>query len=179
MPKVNRERAQRVERQAYPGRLRARTDGCWRLRLSDDAGLTQFGVGEVELMPGASTGLYHWHEREDELVYVLQGQVVMVEGDKEHVLGPGDSAGFRAGVTVGHTFENRTDSPARILEIGLRHPEGETAHYPGFDMRYRREGSSSPVRFETLDGVELSPSDEVRRVEDPQNLKPRSPLDID
>ena len=177
MPKIDKSSAPRTERQAYPGRLLHRTDGCWKTRLGDAAGLTQIGVGEVELAPGSATGLYHWHEEEDEFVYVLDGEVVMVEGDKEHVLGPGDCAGWRAGVNVGHTFENRSDKPVRLLEIGPRMSETDTAHYPGYDMLYQRAGRN--IHFETKDGRTLSRDDEVARVDDPENLKPKSALDIE
>lgn len=69
----------RVERQAYPGRLRARTAGCWRMRLSDAAGLTQVGAGEGELAPGGGTTLLHWRENEDAFVYIREGEVSRVE----------------------------------------------------------------------------------------------------
>lgn len=160
MPKINRSEAERVERQAYPGRLRARTNGCWRTRLSDAAHLTQFGVGEVELAPGSATSLMHWHEGEDEFVYVLDGEVTLVEEQGgERVLVAGDSAGFKAGVANGHTLENRSDRPARVLEIGPRVVPDETAHYPGLDMLFRRINGA--VSFVTRDGVPLHRDDEV------------------
>lgn len=177
MPRIDRSSITPYHRQAYPGRLKKRTDGCWKLRLSDAGGLSQFGAGEVELAPGAATGLYHWHINEDEFVYVLEGEVVLVEADREHVLGPGDCATFRAGDRVGHTFENRSDRPVRLLEIGHRHPDGETAYYPGLDMVYRRDGDD--IHFETHDGEPLADDTEVDRRNDPVDLKPRSPLDID
>ena len=178
MPKIERDNIEPYHRQAYPGRLRKRTDGCWKLRLSDDAGLTQFGAGEVTLAPGASTGLYHWHVNEDEFVYVLEGEVVMVEGAVESVLRAGDSAAFRAGVNVGHTFENRSTEPVRLLEVGTRSLTGETAYYPGLDQVYRR--TTDGMHFESRDGRRIESTDEVRRLtDDPENLKPPSPLDIE
>ena len=159
MPKVDREAAHRYERQAYPGRLGHHTDGCWKTRLSDAVGLRQIGVGEVELLPGAATSLMHWHEHEDEFVYVLSGEVVLVEqAAGESVLKAGDCAGFPAGVPTGHTLENRSSLPARLLEIGTRAPR-ETAHYPGLDMIYRREGRK--VTFESRDGRPIGPGDDV------------------
>lgn len=177
MPKIDRDAATRYHRQAYPGRLRARTHGCWKTRLSDNAGLTQFGVGEVELAPGAATGLYHWHENEDEFVYVLAGEVVLVEGEEEHLMRAGDCAGFRAGDSLGHTFENRSDAPARLLEIGTRNPAGERVHYPGYDMAYRRKGGET--RFTTRDGRPLARTYEPARLADEAACKPRSTLDIE
>ncbi len=177
MPKIAKGSVEPFHRQAYPGRLRPRTTGCWKARLSDAGGLTQIGVGEVELAPGASTGLYHWHVGEDEFIYVLSGEVVMVEGDTELVLTAGDSAAFKAGTRVGHSFENRSDAPAHLLEIGRRLETGETAYYPGYDLVYRREGPET--RFETRDGRPLNETDEAARLEtDPEDRKPASPLDI-
>ncbi len=177
MPKIDRNTAPRVERRAYPGRLHPRTFGCWKTKLSDAGGLTQFGFGEVELAPGSATGLYHWHEADDELVYVLEGEVVMVEGGEETLMRAGDCATFKAGVNVGHTFENRSGAPARLLEVGPRGND-ETAHYPGLDMIYRRAPDNEQW-FQTKDGRRLAREDEVARVDDdPEDLKPKSPLDI-
>ena len=163
MPKVDRARADAYERQSYPGSLRERTNGCWKTRLSDQVGLSQIGVGEVRLAPGGATSLMHWHEGEDEFVYVLEGEVVLVEGDAELVLCAGDSAGWRAGVSVGHTIENRSSAPARLLEIGPRGGERETAHYSGLDMVYHRDGDA--VRFTTREGALLTSDHEPTKLD--------------
>ncbi|MEL7108451.1 MAG: cupin domain-containing protein [Pseudomonadota bacterium] len=137
MPKINRDQAHHYERQAYPGKLVHRTDGCWKTKLSDEAELTQFGVGEVELAPGSATGLLHYHNGADEMIYVLQGTVILVEEGQDDIeLSAGDSAAWKAGRTVGHTIENRSTAPARLLEIGSRPPE-DTAIYVGLDLMYR------------------------------------------
>ncbi|MEM9755453.1 MAG: cupin domain-containing protein [Pseudomonadota bacterium] len=116
MPKVDRKAAPRAERQAYPGRYLHRTDGCWKTRLGDAIGLTQIGVGEVELAPGSATGLLHYHTAEDEMIYVLAGEVTLVEeGRPDETLRAGDAAGWQANAKVGHTIENRSDKPARLL----------------------------------------------------------------
>ncbi len=167
MPKVDRATAPRTERQAYPGALIHRTDGCWKTRLGDAVGLTQIGVGEVELAPGSATGLLHWHEAEDEMIYVLEGEVVLVEEDGgEQVLGPGDAAGWPAAAGNGHTIENRSDRPARILEIGPRTAPFDRAHYVGYDMVYVRRGRD--ISFETRDGRKLSRDQKVRKTETPR-----------
>lgn len=160
MTVVDRNKADVYERQAYPGRFRARTNGCFKTRLSDAAGLTQFGCGEVKLKPGSATGLYHWHETEDEFVYVLEGEVVLIDDGAEHVLGPGDCAGFRAGDRRPHTFENRSNGPVRLLEVGWRNPSGETARYPGLDLVYHRDGAGA-VRFESRAGALYAADDDV------------------
>lgn len=146
MPKVDRALATRTERQAYPGDLIHRTDGCWKTRLGDQVGLTQIGVGEVELAPGSATGLLHYHVAEDEMIYVLEGEVVLVEeGQPDKVLKAGDAAGWPANAKVGHTIENRSDAPARILEIGPRTAPEDTAFYVGLDLKYHRTNSGITI----------------------------------
>jgi uncharacterized cupin superfamily protein len=94
--------------------------------------------------------LRHWHENEDEFVIVMSGEVVLREEDGETVLRAGDCAGFKAGVENGHAFENRTDEPVVLFEIGTRSPD-ETGHYPDVDLRYeKRDGV---VTFVHRDGT--------------------------
>lgn len=166
MPKVDRTAAPRTERRAYPGKLVERTRGCWKTRLGDPIGLTQMGVGEVELAPGSATGLLHYHHGADEMIYVLEGEVTLVEeGQEDRVLVAGDAAGWKAGETVGHTIENRSDRPARILEIGTRPPE-DTAVYVGYDLLYRaRNGTDIEIRSRA--GRTYQAGEEVPAVEDP------------
>lgn len=163
MPKVDRATAPRYERQAYPGKLVHRTDGCWKTKLSDPIGLTQMGVGEVELAPGSATGLLHYHHGADEMIYVLEGEVTLVEeGGAEEVLRAGDAAGWKAGDVVGHTIENRSDTPARLLEIGTR-PAEDTAIYVGLDLMYRaRYGADFTIR--SRGGRPYEAGEEVREI---------------
>jgi uncharacterized cupin superfamily protein len=104
-----------------------------RKRLGDAAGLSQFGVNLLRLPPGAWSSQRHWHEREDEFVYVLAGEVTLVSDAGEEVLRPGDAAGFKASDSDGHCLQNRSDGDALVLEIGSR-VAGETAHYSDIDM---------------------------------------------
>lgn len=166
MPKVDRDTAPRTERQAYPGNLVHRTDGCFKTRLGDPVGLTQMGVGEVELAPGSATGLLHYHFGADEMIYVLEGEVTLVEeGRAPETLRAGDAAGWRAGDTLGHTIENRSDKPARLLEIGTRPPE-DTAVYLGLDLMYRaRHGTEITIRSRA--GRAYAPGEEVPAYDDP------------
>lgn len=166
MPKIDREKALRYERQAYPGKLVHRTDGCWKTKLSDQVGLTQMGVGEVELAPGSATGLLHYHYGADEMIYVLEGTVTLVEeGQADRVLTAGESAAWKAGETIGHTIENRTEVPARILEIGTRPPE-DTAIYIGLDMMYRATNGSK-VSIRSRSGKAYQDGEDVPAIDDP------------
>ncbi len=104
-----------------------------RKKLGDAAGLAQFGVNLLRLPPGAWSSQRHWHTREDEFVYVLAGEVVLVTDDGEEVLSSGDAAGFKAGEPNGHCLANHSESDVLVLEIGTRVPDN-AAYYSDIDM---------------------------------------------
>jgi len=133
----------------FPGALREQLQGRWRQPLGDAVGLDQFGVNLCTIAPGARSAFNHWHESEDELIYVLSGNLVLVEGDTETPMGPGDAAGFKAGVAVGHHFENRSSETALLLEVGTR-AQGERCQYPGMDLLV--ETVNGTARVTTLSG---------------------------
>lgn len=131
----------------------ARTDGgdgqgnpCGPYRailFSDSGGLTQFGAFEEILPPGSSSSVKHWHAGEDEMVYVLQGEVTLHEGNESTVLRPGDAATFKAGAPVGHCLQNCSDTEVRYLVIGTR-SSGDVVTYPDHDrvLHFDRETGS-------------------------------------
>lgn len=111
-----------------------------RTRLGVAAGLTQFGVNKLTLPPGVWSSQRHWHMREDEFIYVLEGEVVLVTNAGEETLVAGDCAGFRAGEADGHHLQNRSDRVAIVLEVGT-HTEGvEVVDYPDIDLRAVPDG---------------------------------------
>ena len=112
----------------HPCRLRARR------RLGDAAGLTQFGVNLMCLPPGAWSSQRHWHTAEDEFVYMLEGELVLVTESGEEMLRAGDCAGFKAGVADGHHLQNRSQQNAVYLEIGSRQPATDGVTYPDIDL---------------------------------------------
>jgi uncharacterized cupin superfamily protein len=135
MPKIDVSALPWRSRTGYPEPLRDVVNGRERKAIGDAGGLVQFGVNFTRLKPGAATALRHWHEREDEFVYVLEGELVLVEDDGETVLGPGDAAAFKAGVPNGHHLVNRSGSDALLLEIGTRGTQ-ERCHYPDVDLAF-------------------------------------------
>ncbi len=104
--------------------------------LGDAAGLKNFGVNLVRLPPGAISSQRHWHSRQDEFVYVVDGELTLVTDSGEQILGPGMVAGFPAGVRDGHHLINRTRSDAHYLEVGDR-SDGDEVDYPDIDMLRR------------------------------------------
>jgi uncharacterized cupin superfamily protein len=93
-------------------------------------GMTQFGVNHVSLEPGSISALRHWHEAEDELVYVLSGELTLVDENGEHPLQAGCVAGFPAGVPNAHHLVNNSAGVATYLSIGARRPREDAVHYP-------------------------------------------------
>lgn len=106
--------------------------------LSDPGGLSQFGAFVEILPPGSRSSYRHWHEAEDEMVLMLQGEVVLVE-ESESLLQPGDVACWPAGLAIGHCLENRSAQEARYLVLGTRAAR-DVIHYPDHDLITRREG---------------------------------------
>jgi uncharacterized cupin superfamily protein len=104
--------------------------GMREARLGRPLGITQFGVNHVTLEPGAASALRHWHAGEDEFVYVLSGELTLVDDNGAHALTAGAYAAFPAGVANAHHLVNRSAAPASFLAIGTRKPGEETIHYP-------------------------------------------------
>lgn len=119
----------------YPPPFDAPCRGRERRRLGDAAGLRQFGVNQLRLPPGSWSSQRHWHTHEDEFVYVLEGEVVLVSDAGEEVLRAGDCAGFRAGNADGHHLQNRSQADAVVLEVGSRDPDADAVDYPDIDLR--------------------------------------------
>ncbi|KAB2884360.1 MAG: cupin domain-containing protein [Pseudorhodoplanes sp.] len=149
MPKIDMSKAVVRTSTVYPGEFADATRGREKTALGNVAGLTQFGVNLTRLKPGAASSLRHWHEQEDEFVYVLEGEVALIEDEGETVLRAGEAAGFKAGVPDGHCLVNRADRDAVVLEVGTR-AASERAHYPGADLIFERAGKSA--RFCHLSG---------------------------
>lgn len=124
----------------YPEPFRAAVAGRQRKRLGNAVGLDQFGVNLTRLLPGSQSSQRHWHETEDEFIYVLEGELVLCENEGETVLRAGDAAGFKAGVANGHCLINRTSRDAVFLEIGTR-ARKDRAEYPDIDLRARKDSA--------------------------------------
>jgi uncharacterized cupin superfamily protein len=122
-----------LNRTVYPEPYRSRVLPREKRRLGDVFGIARFGVNHTTLPPGKESSMRHWHTREDEFVYVLEGEVVLRTGAGEQLLTAGMCVGFPAGLEDGHQLVNRSNSPAVYLEIGSRDPE-DTAYYPDPDI---------------------------------------------
>ena len=97
-----------------------------RQQLGEAGGLMEFGVNLMQLPPGNWSSQRHWHSHEDEFVYVLDGELTLVEDDGETLLRAGECACFPKGTGNGHHLINRSEAMATYLEVGSRHPDDLT-----------------------------------------------------
>ncbi len=126
-----------VEGSGYPEPYRSQIGTRIKRALGDAAGLENFGVNLVRLEPGAWSSIRHWHTRQDEFVYVIEGELALITEGGEQILGPGMAAGFPAGAADGHHLVNRGARAATYLEVGDRSP-GDDVSYPDADLALKR-----------------------------------------
>jgi len=134
MPKIDFAQAEARIGSGYPAPFDVPCRERKRLKLGDVVGLTQFGINLLRLPPGVWSSQRHWHSAEDEFVWVLEGEVVLVTEAGEQVLRAGECAGFAAGVADGHQLQNRGSRDAVVLEVGSRLPERDGCDYPDIDL---------------------------------------------
>lgn len=152
MPKLN--TAQWTDHAGITNRFSGQTDGPdAELVLGDQARLTQFGARLERLPPGSRSSHRHWHETEDEFLYVLTGELILIE-DEESVVRAGEAAAWAAATPVAHCLENRSAADAVYLVVGTRASKG-TVHYPDHDVVMHHDGSER--RFTKGDGSPIGP----------------------
>jgi uncharacterized cupin superfamily protein len=134
VPKIDKDAAPTRFGTGYPPPYDEPCKARRRWKLGDAAGLSQFGVNLLRLPPGAWSSQRHWHLAEDEFVWVLEGEGVLVTDEGEQPLKAGDCAGFPAGVANGHHIQNRSDRELVLLEVGSRRPDEDGADYPDIDL---------------------------------------------
>ncbi len=135
----------------YPEPFFSRMAGRQKRPLGDLFGLVNFGVNLTRLVPGGISALRHAHSRQDEFVYLLEGELVLVTDAGETPLTPGMCAGFRAGTGDAHHLVNRSTRDAVFIEVGDRTP-GDEGSYPDDDITAVL-GPDRTWRFEHKDGT--------------------------
>jgi uncharacterized cupin superfamily protein len=150
MAVVAAEASARLKPSAYPPDFAARVAGRVKRPIGDIFGLRNFGVNLTTLRPGAASALRHVHSRQDELIYVLDGEPTLLTDTGEIRLEPGMAAGFPAGGTA-HCLVNRTERDCTFLEIGDRTP-GDVGHYPDDDLQAVL-GADGRWQFTRKDGI--------------------------
>jgi uncharacterized cupin superfamily protein len=141
MPKVDIAKVPVRSGTFYPAEFQAECAGRHKQALGDVVGLTQFGVNITRIAPGSASSLRHYHEQEDEFIFVLEGELVLIENDGEVVLKAGDAAGFKANSGNAHCLVNRSARDAVYFEVGTRSVE-ERVHYPDVDLMLERDAKT-------------------------------------
>src|SRR3954468_23280089 len=132
----------------YPQPFDEPCAGRTRRRLGDAGGLRDFGVNLMTLPPGGWSSQRHWHSHEDEFVYVLEGELTLIEDGGETILRAGDAAAFPKGTGNGHHMINRSTVMAVYLEVGSRQSDDLTT-CSDIDLK----SANSDGRFVHKDGT--------------------------
>ena len=136
MPKINLIDTKYSEGR-YPKELmkyyKGNTDTYKQIKVGDLGGLTQFGVNKTILPTNSATAMRHWHEEEDEFVFIISGSAILVDKDGEHEMNAGDCATFKAGDNNGHAIVNKSHKDVILLEIGTR-AQKDIVHYTNKDL---------------------------------------------
>jgi uncharacterized cupin superfamily protein len=133
----------------YPEPYRSRVLPREKRQLGNALGLETIGINQTTLPPGKESSMRHWHTHEEEFIYVLAGEVVLITDAGEQTLTAGMCAGFPLGTRDGHHLVNRSSQPAVYLEVSNRNAE-DRAFYPDVDLQYN--GANAPVMFTRKDG---------------------------
>jgi uncharacterized cupin superfamily protein len=154
MKKIDVEKVPVVKGTRYPAPYDAPCKMRENKPLALAAGLTQFGVNLTRLKPGVWSSQRHWHTKEDEFVYVLEGEVTLVTDANEELLRPGDCAGFKAGSRNGHCLQNRSDRDVVVLTVGTRDNE-DSGEYSDIDMKFLAGRYTGGGGYTKKDGTPL------------------------
>jgi uncharacterized cupin superfamily protein len=135
----------------YPAPFRESQRKRWNRRLGDYGGLKNFGANHVRVEPGGHSSARHAHSKQDEFVYILEGEFVLVTDAGRKTVGPGTCVAFPAGTGDGHHFLNETDKDAAFLVVGDR-TAGDEVIYPDIDLELNA-GPDGVKMFKHKDGT--------------------------
>jgi uncharacterized cupin superfamily protein len=134
----------------YPDKLKPLNSRRWNRRLGDHAGLKNFGVNLTRVERGAQSSARHAHAKQDEFIWVIEGEVVLETNEGAQTLRPGMCAGFAAGCGNAHRFVNKTDTDVLLLIVGDHTPFDEIT-YPDID-NHARSGADGKYVYTKKDG---------------------------
>jgi uncharacterized cupin superfamily protein len=139
MPRIDASQVSPRKGSNYPQPFAEQAAGRAKQALGQAGGLTDFGVNLSRLPPGAWSSQRHWHSHEDEFVYLLSGELILITDAGEQLLHAGDCAAFPKNLPDGHHLINRGAEMAVYLEIGTRSDE-DACTYPDIDLHADERG---------------------------------------
>lgn len=104
------------------------------LELAQTFGAKNLGFHVETLDPKNFSCPYHYHEQEEELFLVLEGEAIVRINNKFRKVGPGDIIFYEVGETSAHNMYNHTDKPFKILCIS-NNSDTDVCHYPDSQKR--------------------------------------------
>lgn len=134
----------------YPEPFASSVEGREKRKLGDHFGLSNFGINQTQLAPGAISALFHHHSKQDEFIYILEGVATLLHGDDEFEMQPGDCMGFKAGSGIASQLVNRSSALVVYLEVGDR-SVGDAVEYPNDDLAAEQQANGA-WRFTHKDG---------------------------
>lgn len=142
MPKIDLDAVEATNRTGYPPPFDAAVAGRFHRRIGNFAGLADFGVSHVVLRPGAASSQRHWHQDEDELVVMVDGEAVLIEDGGRTIMRGGDVAIFPKGAANGHQLVNESAADCVFVAVGRK--AASNCHYPDVDLHL--DGASLTYR---------------------------------
>ena len=139
----------------YPDPFRQSQRKRFNRRLGNFAGLKNYGVNLIRVVPGGQSSARHAHSKQDEFVYVLAGELILVTDAGRETVRPGTCIGFPAGTGDGHHFLNETASDATFIVVGDRTP-GDEGSYPDIDLAWKA-GPDGKMGYFHKDGTPYPP----------------------
>lgn len=149
-PVAARQIAANARMTVYPPVFAHVVEGREKRKLGDHFAINNFGVNLTRLAPGSASALLHRHSKQDEFVYILEGEATLLMDDAEFNLKPGDCVGFPAGAGVAHQLLNRSNLDVLYLEVGDR-SRGDEVEYPQDDLQATM-GDDGQWRLSRKDG---------------------------
>ncbi len=116
---------------SYPEPFREEQRKRFNRRPGDHAGLKNYGVNLIRVLPGGQSSARHAHSKQDEFVYVIEGEFVLLTDAGRETVRPGMCIGFPAGAGDGHNFLNVTQK-----DVGDR-TAGDEVTYPDIDLELK------------------------------------------
>lgn len=126
----------------YPEPFAALMEGREKRKLGNHFGLSNFGINQTTLAPGAISALAHHHSKQDEFIYILEGVTTLLHGENEYLMRPGDCMGFKAGSGIASQLVNRSSAPVVYLEVGDR-TTGDAVDYPDDDLQAEQQANGA------------------------------------
>ena len=99
-------------------------------RLGRTAGLVRIGINLQRLPPGTRSSYPHAEEKEEEFVYVIEGEVDAWIDGHLHRMAAGDFCAFPAGTGISHCFINNGAREALLLVGGEASKPDNRIYYP-------------------------------------------------